>query len=156
MTWRDFLDQLGKIFGGTVEKPSPGDYVPDSSLVFDVGKITLDTTRLNIPFTLPPKVWLTSVQGTNSMEPVIDIGNVAILIDGADETNHKLMCDAIIVGDIVVWQKPDGKATIHRVVNKDHNDVGRYFRTRGDNNYAADPDVLRDSDIKWLLIGIVY
>jgi uncharacterized protein (UPF0248 family) len=153
-TLKVILDLLSKFFGGTVEKPSPSDIANDQAVVYEANKVTFDLTQLHIPFTLPPKVWLTTVQNTNSMEPVIDFGNVAILLAGSDEANQKIMLDFIKVGDIVIREK-DSKMVMHRIV-KIGTDGKRYFKTRGDNNYASDGGVFRDDDIKYLLAGIIY
>lgn len=141
------------------ERPSPQNIVPESSIQIisdDNPKVEIDLTRLNIPFTRPPVVWIPSVPNTNSMDPVFDEGNNCILIRGADEENQRILVDFIKVGDIVVWAESETKLVIHRVVKIGRDSKGRFFRFKGDNCWFQDPWIIRDSDIRWLSVGVIY
>ena len=63
----------------------------------------------------------------------------------------------IKVGDIVSYSSEyaDG-AIIHRVIGKNMDDNGVYFILKGDNNPSADPGKIRFSQIRRVVIAIVY
>ena len=146
---------LSKFFTGTIERPSPSDIVPASSVQIIENSIVVNLTNLNIPFTQPPKVWLPPLPDTNSMDPEMDNGHNNILIAGVDEADQKKLVDFLQVGDIAVYRSPRMYA-IHRIVEKGEDEQGRYFRFKGDNNAVKDPDLVRDNEIQWLCIGTIF
>ncbi len=163
---------LGKLFTGTIERPSPSDIVPQDSIgvvATDKLSIGIDLTRLNIPFTIPPRVWVPPIPDTNSMDPSFDSDHNNILIAGADESEQKIMLDFVKAGDIAAYRvmenpadnpgdfsKPHKFWAIHRIMKIDKDDAGRYFRFKGDNNATYDPYKVRDAEILWLSIGVIY
>lgn len=96
---------------------------------------------------IPKKVWLTTVANTNSMLPVIDYGDVAILTSGFNHSELK-------VGDIFVYHAH--QSIIHRIVDIQDSDIGRVYTARGDNNAHNDSYQILDEHITWLLVGIIY
>ena len=148
-------DWLRKIFAGTVEVPSSSDIVPESSIIQSYNAITINLARLNIPFTEMPKVWIPSIPDTNSMDPGFDFNHNNILIAGANEVDQKLLVDFISVGDIAVYKTATIYA-IHRIVGMGYDNQGKYFKFRGDNNYASDPDRVRENELQWLCIGTIF
>ena len=151
-----YFSKLGRFFG-TFEHPSPADIVPHKNILVQstpVG-VWVKLVRLNIPFTKDVKVWVPMIPNTNSMDGVFDFGNNNILIQGADDTNQKILVDYLIVGDIAVYETLRGP-TIHRIVKIGQDKEGRYFKFKGDNNPAKDPGKIRDEQISWLSIGVIY
>jgi len=70
---------------------------------------------------------------SDSMSPTIEAGDVVITRDVSSET--------IKTGDVVTFHdesRPESESVTHRVVEIREEDDGRYFRTKGDANEAAD------------------
>jgi len=135
------LQLLQSLFKATRELPSPHGYIPRSNVIYN------DDTNLLIIKGIS-KPWITTVADTNSLDPVIDAGHTAILT--GDFKPDDLQC-----GDIVVYQIGASKI-IHRIVKVSADSGGRYFMLKGDNNAHADPYRVRDGDITYLLVGIIY
>jgi len=154
MSWSNWLR---KMLIGTIDVPSPSDIVPKANIIhWEIkNNVEINLNELNIPFTKPPKVWIPEVPDTNSMDPGFDFGHNNILVAGIDEKNQKVMVDFLKVGDIAVAQS-DKFYFIHRIVEIGIDSEGRYFRFKGDNNYAQDPYKVRDTHIKWLAIGTIF
>ena len=155
------LEWLKSLFGSSgSEKPSPSDIVPRDSIVQTDGYFIIDLNRLNIPFTKLPKTWIPEIPDTNSMDGAFDYGNNNLLIAGADEENQRILINFLKVGDVAVYQVSDSPITIHRIVDRiveiGTDKQGRYFIFKGDNNAKKDPYIVRDADIKWLSIGVIY
>lgn len=159
----DILRWLSQLFG-TNKLPSPSNIVPDSQISYDdAGKLTIDLSKLNIPFTKLPKVWYPGASSVSwsSMEPVFSKDNNWLLIQGADAADQKALVDFIKVGDIAVYRIPADLSqasvwyAVHRIV-KIGKDDSRYFVFKGDNTALNDPYKARDENILWLAIGTIY
>lgn len=137
--------------------PCPSDIVNEVDIhYFGIEQsVSIGLRRLNIPFTKPPKVWLTTVQDTNSMNPVMDYKHTCVLIAGADLYNQSLLLDALQPGNVVVAVS-DTFNIIHRIKKITRDKKGRKYTLKGDNNFMSDPYDIRDESIRWLLIGIIY
>ena len=153
---------LSNLFKSGSEKPSPSDIVKRDAISFVVSNLIVNLTRLNIPFSQMPKVWICSVPDTNSMDPGFDYGHNNILVAGADEADHKIMIDFLKVGDIAVYRIPPDLSQpakaymIHRIVEISKDNEGRFFRFRGDNNSSRDLYKVRDENILWLCAGTIF
>ncbi|MFH1591854.1 MAG: hypothetical protein ABIB47_00600 [Candidatus Woesearchaeota archaeon] len=92
----------------------------------------------------------TRYANTNSMDPFLDEGANGIEIVPENE-------DEIYVGDVVAYESKyaDG-LTVHRVIDVREDEAGRYFVLKGDNLSQEDPENVRFSQIKYVLIGVVY
>lgn len=91
-----------------------------------------------------------SFTDTNSMDPVIDAGAHAIEIAPKSE-------DDVQVGDIAAYKSDYAEGTIiHRVVFKGQDEKGTYYILKGDNNPINDPGKIRFSQIKSLVVAIIY
>ncbi len=126
----------------TQDVPSPRDIIKQSDIKYDsvACRLTIDN--------VPPSIWLTPVADTNSLDPVVDAGHTCIL------TNN-FRPDELIVGDIVVYNMGYGDI-IHRIYKIGEDKEGRRFTLKGDNNPSADPYIVRDKNLRWLLLGIIY
>jgi len=124
----------------TDEIPSPNDWVKESQIGVYSNQVILD---------IKDAQWATFTD-THSMEPVISARANAIEIvpKSADE---------IKVGDIASYQSLYADGTIiHRVIEKNTDADGAYFIMKGDNNPSPDPGKIRFSQIKRVVVAIVY
>lgn len=124
--------------GSAIERISPADHISerDIQVYQDRVVIMLDSPQ-----------WA-SFADTNSMDPILDKDSNAIQIKPSDP-------DQIVVGDIISFSR-DGRTIIHRVIEKDIDNLGVYYITKGDNNPTADPGKVRFSDITRLTVAVVY
>jgi len=88
----------------------------------------------------------TTVQNTNSMEPLLDIGHEVLITDKIGD---------IKVGDIIIWQK-DNKNVIHSIIETGSDEFGNYYRTQGLNVNRPDVEIIRKVDIKYLCVGVLW
>ena len=146
---------LLKLFQGTVERPSPGDWLPKDAISVDDNELIIDFNYLKVKTSQPVQIWIPPVPDTNSMDGVFDIGNNNILIAGINQDDHQLLVDALRVGDIAVYRYGTTYA-IHRIVEIYYDGEGKYFVFKGDNNPARDRHKVRQSMIEWISIGVIY
>ncbi|MFH2020490.1 MAG: S26 family signal peptidase [archaeon] len=123
-----------------VERPSPYDWVPEN-------KISVEKERIVV--NIEGAQW-SKFTDTNSMDPVIDEGANAIQIVPKD-------LGQIHVGDIVSYESDYADGTIiHRVVEIGYDDIGWYCLMKGDNNSNNDPGKIRFSQIRRVVVAIIY
>jgi len=128
------------ITGKAIERPSPKQRITKDKVEVYKDKVILD---------LKDVVWA-SFTNTNSMDPLLDESSYAL------ETVPKSE-DDIQVGDIISYETPLAEGTIiHRVVYKGYDDKGVFFKAKGDNLPNADPGTIRFSQIKRVLIAVLY
>ncbi len=125
---------------GNEERPSPYDRISEGDITVDKNKVTINVQNAQ---------W-SRFTDTNSMDPVIDYGTNAIQIVPQST-------DDIHVGDIVSYNSnyADG-IIIHRVVEIGYDNKGWYAIMKGDNNNKEDPGKVRFSQIKRVVIAIIY
>lgn len=146
-----WLNWLSKFFAGTIERPSPSDWLPSDAINIINGSLVVNLNQIKVKLDEPPKVWIPSIPDTNSMDGVFDIGNNNILIAGRNSNDHIKLIAALEVGDIAVYG-----GIIHRIVESNSDEQGRYFSFKGDNNAVNDSGKIRDSQISWISIGTIY
>jgi len=73
----------------------------------------------------------TTVVG-GSMRPVMDVGDVVIVAQAP--------ADVIKPGDIIQFRKPEQVTVMHRVVEIEETEAGKFFITKGDANDKPDTD----------------
>jgi hypothetical protein len=132
---------LDRLFGvDAVEKPSPYDWIKEDQIHVYNNRIIID---------IKDAEWA-SFTDTNSMDPLIDQGTNGIeIVPNSPEDIH--------VGDIVSYESKYAEGTIiHRVVEIGRDSQGWYARMKGDNVEKADPGRVRFSQIKRVLVGILY
>ena len=141
--------QSGKTYGKEI--PSPRDIIAQSDIVYlgDKQIVTIGNVL--------PKVWLTTVADTNSMDGTIDIGHTMIL------SNNKKYLDKVDIGDIVVWQKwvlwvnkLASKTIMHQIIAIAEDDKGWFCYTQGINCPSKDPWKIRRKDIMWIALGVIW
>lgn len=87
---------------------------------------------------------------TNSMDPILDETSHSIEIKPTYATNLK-------VGDIISYKAGFVKGVIiHRIIQIGQDEQGWYAITKGDNNKHPDPLKVRFSQIKGVLVGVIY
>jgi len=124
-----------------LERISPNDWIKRDQIDY-IKKSKLLTIKLE------PNVKIFSIADTNSMDGLLDTGHNLIATDNFDHAK-------LAVGDIVVYQVYTTKI-VHRIVEIKEDKNGRIYRCRGDNNIDTDPYYLRDANLKYLVIGILY
>jgi len=156
---------LSKLFGRTQDVPSPSDIVKDIGTQYYemTNRVEIDLNHLNIPFTKPPKIWVSPIPDTDSMDPVFDHGHGNIYIAGSDEDNQNILLEWLSNewfydkrANIIVYQLPGQNPIVHRLDHVAWTGKGRKWWFKGDNNISKDPTPASDNDIKWLLIGTIY
>jgi hypothetical protein len=122
------------------EKPSPAERITE-----DMIQVSNERVLLNIK----GAEWA-SFTDTNSMDPIIDSGSYAIEVIPQSE-------DELQAGDIVAYESEYAEGTIiHRIVYKGYDEEGTYYVMKGDNNPTNDPGRVRFSQIKRVVVAIIY
>ncbi|MEM3073744.1 MAG: signal peptidase I [Nitrososphaerales archaeon] len=80
------------------------------------------------------------VVSSGSMIPALNVGDIIIVKD-------KDTFQSLKVGDIIVFHSPsgDGRVIVHRIYSMASDQYGVAIYTKGDNNYAPDSWVVRES-----------
>lgn len=95
-------------------------------------------------------LYLAEYAPTKSMLPLLDKGHNGIEI--IPETPRDIK-----IGDIIAYNsKFTPGLVVHRVLDIKQDNKGIYYITKGDNNYRIDPEKVRFSQIKFILIGVLY
>lgn len=92
-------------------------------------------------------IWA-KIKDTHSMEPVLNKDSITLEIVPKDYSE-------IHLGDIISFEHED-YVIIHRVIDINKDEQGVYFTTKGDNNEIPDPYKVRFSQVKGLVVGILY
>jgi len=122
------------------EVPSPQDWIQEEDIWVYNNKVVIN---------IKDPEWA-GFSDTNSMDPVIDAGSNAIEIIPKNPSQ-------IEVGDIVSYESEYTDGTIiHRVIERGIDSEGAYFILKGDNNPTADPGKVRFSQIRRVLVAIIY
>ena len=122
------------------ERNSPGDWIKQSQIHVYNDKVVIDISN--------PQ-WASFVN-TNSMDPVFDESANALQIIPQSAAE-------IHVGDIISYTNPNASGIIiHRVIAQGSDEQGNFFLVKGDNNPDQDPGKVRFSQIKKVLVGIIY
>ncbi len=129
-------------FAGPVERPSPADRLTPWQVRVFSDRVIIEG--------IPGRSFETAVfTDTNSMDPLIDEDSQAIQI-------VPLSPKEIKVGDIISYDAGKYGIIIHRVVGIGFGEQGWYAITKGDNNPAADPGKVRFSQVRRVLVGVLY
>ena len=122
------------------DQDSPFDHVKDSQVRVLKNKVEIDVNNVE---------WWT-IQDTNSMDPLIDIGTTALSIKPKSE-------DSIHLGDVAFYHSEIANLPIvHRVIDISFDELGWYSKFKGDNLEHPDPENVRYKQILGVLIGIIY
>ena len=125
----------------TLERPSPRDIIKYNQISWTVDTLTIKDI---------PSITIANIADTNSMDGLFDIGHNALLISAFDRGK-------LAVGDIIVYRPDDNVGQIiHRIIEIGEDDLGKFYRAKGDNNYREDIYIIRNDHISYLCIGIIY
>lgn len=134
------FDILSALRQDVEERASPADRIKEDQI--RVG-------REEVTISIKGAEWA-SFTDTNSMDPIIDSEAHAIEVIPQSE-------DDIQVGDIVAYESEYAEGSIiHRVAYKGEDESGTYFVMKGDNNPTSDPGKVRFSQIKRVVVAIIY
>jgi hypothetical protein len=123
-----------------VDKDSPFDHVKDSQVRVLQNKVEID---------LKGVTWWT-IEDTNSMDPVLDIGSTALSVKPYSE-------ESLHDGDVALYDSHIAKTVIiHRIIKTNTDAQGWYSTFKGDNLEKVDPENVRFQQIKGVIIGIIY
>jgi len=129
---------IGTYFYG--EKISPIDRIKDDDIF-----VTEDQVIINVK-----KAKATRFADTNSMDPFLDKGSNGIEINPEKPEDIK-------VGDIISYKSMKyNQIIIHRVIEIKKDNEGIYYTAKGDNNDEIDDEKIRFSQVKGVLIGVIY
>lgn len=121
------------------EQPSPSDYIKENQIDVQGNKVILNIRGVS---------W-SSFADTNSMDPLLD--------DNSNALEIVPVCEDLRAGDIVVYNSIIyDDYIVHRIQSINFDDGGIYFRLKGDNNPALDPEKVRCDQIKYQVIGVLY
>ena len=130
--------------GRSGELPSPRVKIEPQEINYDEHSEVLSISNVKSP------LWVTSVQDSNSMEPLVDIGHIAVL------SQDPKYLDALNVGDIIIWEKSDDELIIHSIIDINQDESGWYCRTQGLNNSYPDEKKIRKEKVKWVALLVVW
>jgi hypothetical protein len=122
------------------DRPSPSDWVPMESIKVFENEAIISIEGLQ---------WARYLD-TNSMDPVIDSNANTLQIIPKNEQE-------IQVGDIVAYESKYHEGIItHRVIEIGEDEEGWFAILKGDNNPKADPGNIRFSQIKRVVVAVIY
>jgi len=123
---------------GSSAKPMPQDRISYDEIHPAKNSVTIDIENPVI----------VAVANTGSMLPAFnENSNLIEIVPKSDQEIH--------VGDIVSYQYGND-VIVHRVIEIGNDENGWYAVFKGDNNPSADPAKVRFSQIKRIVIGIIY
>lgn len=126
--------------GTASERASPSDWIKEDQIHVYPDRIVIDLSSAE---------WSTFTD-TNSMDPVIDKGANAIEVVPKSP-------DQIGVGDIIAYDTDLSENTIiHRVVEIGFDSEGWYAKVKGDNLSQEDPEKVRFSQVKRVVVAVIY
>lgn len=79
---------------------------------------------------------------SGSMIPKIEIGDVVIINDTSD----------VKEGDIIAFRR-DSKVIVHRIIKEMNVNGNTMYQTKGDNNDAADIELVESNDVEGVYVG---
>jgi len=122
------------------EKTSPYDRISENQIHVYSDKIIIDIGDAS---------WA-SYADTNSMDPILDYGANGLELIPQSEND-------LFIGDIVAYEsKITNDLIVHRIIDIKEDESGKYFTLKGDNNRITDPERVKFSQIKYVLIGVLY
>lgn len=88
---------------------------------------------------------------------IADTGSMLPTLVGGAHTIEMIpeSLDSLRAGDIISFKSVDG-LILHRIKIVGMDELGWYAITKGDNNLNADPNKVRFSDIKGIVVGVIY
>ena len=137
-SYLDFAEKPYSAFSNEISSPS--DWIKQDSIKIYDDKIIINIKNAS---------WA-QFADTNSMDPVLDQGANSIQLTPKNPSD-------LAIGDIISYKAGFIKGTVvHRIIEINFDEEGWYAITKGDNNRVQDPDKVRFSQIKHVLVGVLY
>jgi signal peptidase I len=135
----------------------PPTYLPlDGISLGPDGVVSIDTSKLTIPFTATPIIRIGSVLATGSMTPLFSAGSELVFVLPSIPADQVIMCNALQVGSLATYKKSTTEYIIHQVEAIKYDSEGRYFRFKGYANPVTDSMKVRDEDIVEVVVAVIY
>jgi len=120
--------------------PSPRVDIKPEDVVYDRATKTLVINNIE------PEVIVNTVQNTNSMEPLPDVGHMVVC-----SNNAKYMKD-LTVGDVIIFDAGDGLTIIHSISDMTRKEGKNIYFTHGWNLKNPDPYTIYEEQILWVVL----
>ena len=128
--------------------PHPRDIIPSKDIEFNsfAGRLTISN--------LPKDTIVADIKNTKSMLPFFGKGHNAAIIP-LPKADAPYRYEDLMPGDIVIYD--DGyRLVCHPIIKITTDDKGRRYRLKGYSTSRADPYIIRDRNIKYLFVQVVY
>ncbi len=129
--------------GLTGDIPSPRVPIKESDVIYN--KVTKTLLIKNLP-----GVTISTVQGTNSMEPSLDVGHMTINSD-----DPKYM-DSIKIGSVITFDAGNGQRVIHPVVDVSEFEGETVYGTQGWNINKPDSYTIYKEQIESVCLFVIW
>jgi signal peptidase I len=117
---------------------SPHSHIQPNQLVVGDSSVILDIENVRY----------SHVADTGSMEPTLYTG-VQVLEKQISSVHD------VSVGDIITYEL-SGRLIIHRIVEIGNDSLGYYLKTKGDSNPSVDKEKVRESQLRGVVVAILY
>jgi len=148
----EFIKLILKLLKGATSPFKGGDAhgnLPSPRVNIKFEDIIYDEENEELTFcNIEPEIKIGTVQNTNSMEPMIDVGHITV------RSNNRKYMDDLNVGDVIIWNINRGDI-IHSIIEIG-NDGEWYCRTQGLNVNSPDPELIRRKHIKDVVLLIAW
>lgn len=129
---------------------NPSGNLPSPRLDINIWDVRYNPLKKRITIdNIEGDVRINTVQNTNSMEPMIDVGHIVI------RSNDKKYLDNLNIGDVIVWQKGSVQK-IHSIVEIGTDSRGWFCKTRGLNLNRSDIPKIRKHDIRDIALMVIW
>jgi hypothetical protein len=125
--------------GALVPDSTPSDWISESQIRVYEDRFVVD---------IEDPLWV-AFTPTNSMTPLLNHESHGIEIMPNSEDDLKL-------GDVVAYENPRGEVILHRLVEINQDEKGKYFIFQGDNVPQKDPYKVRFNQIRGVLVAVIY
>ena len=142
MAWWDFF----RVFKGG---DSSGN-LPSPRVDIDIWDVRYSPLKKRLTIdNIEGVILINTVQNTNSMEPMIDVGHIII------RSNNKKYLDNLNIGDVIVWQKGSVQK-IHSIVEIGSDSKGWFAYTKGLNLNRKDVGKIRKHHIRDIALMTIW
>ncbi len=127
-------------YSKVTDKLSPNDHIKQDQI-----KANSDIIIINVK-----DAYVAGFADSNSMDPLLDASSNGIEVIPKNP-------EQLSIGDIIAYEATwTSGIVIHRIIFISNDEQGWYAITKGDNNQVEDPEKVRFTQVKYLLIGILY
>ncbi len=142
MAWWDFF----RVFKGG---DSSGN-LPSPRVDIDIWDVRYSPIKKRLTIdNIEGDIKINTVQNTNSMEPMIDVGHIII------RSNNKKYLDNLNIGDVIVWQKGSVQK-IHSIVEIGSDSKGWFAYAKGLNLNRKDVGKIRKHHIRDVALMAIW